>query len=70
MVIEGGLDKRSSLDSVQQALFASTITGKTPTVAIYDTDGIWGKIEHRVFTVAKKAGVKFYWIKDGTYQER
>lgn len=29
-VYEGGLDKRSSLDSVQQALFAATITGKIP----------------------------------------
>ena len=27
-VIEGGLDKRASLDSVQQALFASKLTGK------------------------------------------
>ena len=26
-VIEGGLDKRSSLDSIQQAVFASTLTG-------------------------------------------
>ena len=30
MVYEGGLDKRSSLDSIQQALFASYITGKRP----------------------------------------
>ena len=28
MVYEGGLDKRSSLDSVQQALFFSHVTGK------------------------------------------
>ena len=30
MVYEGGLDKRSSLDSVQQALFFSHVTGKRP----------------------------------------
>lgn len=70
LVIEGGLDKRSSLDSVQQALFAASLTGKLPAVAIYDTDGVWGKIEHRVSTAAKAAGVKFYWISNGTYQEK
>ena len=36
-VYEGGLDKRSSLDSVQQALFFSAVTGKRPAVVIYDT---------------------------------
>ena len=39
MVYEGGLDKRSSLDSVQQALFFSHVIGKRPAVVIYDTDG-------------------------------
>ena len=34
MVYEGGLDKRSSLDSVQQALFFSHVTGKRPAVVI------------------------------------
>tara|TARA_B100000676_G_scaffold312300_1_gene385833 strand:+ start:730 stop:1275 length:546 start_codon:yes stop_codon:yes gene_type:complete len=70
LVIEGGLDKRSSLDSIQQALFAASLTGKGPAVAIYDTDGVWGKIEHRVSTAAKAAGIKFYWISNGKYQER
>ena len=59
MVREGGLDKRSSLDSVQQALFASAITEKTPAVVIYDTNGVWGKIEYRVSTAAKIVSVKF-----------
>jgi hypothetical protein len=36
-VIEGGLDKRSGLDSIQQAVFASRLTGKEPAVAVYDT---------------------------------
>ncbi len=61
-VIEGGLDKRSSLDSIQQAVFASTITGKKPAVAIYDTNGMWGKFEHRIWSAAKKLNVKFFWV--------
>lgn len=60
--IEGGLDKRSSLDSIQQAVFASTQLGLKPAVAIYDTDGNWGKYEHRIWTAAKKLGVKFFWV--------
>ena len=47
-VIEGGLDKRSSLDSLQQALFFSVLTGKAPAVVIYDTDGKVGKYERRI----------------------
>ena len=61
-VIEGGLDKRSSLDSIQQAVFASTLSGKEPAVAIYDTDGLWGKFEHRIWTAANKLGVRFFWF--------
>ena len=48
-VIEGGLDKRSSLHSAQQAVFAATLTDKKPAVAIYDNDGQWGKYEHRIW---------------------
>ena len=33
------LDKRSSLDSLQQALFFSVLTGKRPAVVISGTDG-------------------------------
>ena len=61
-VIEGGLDKRSSLDSIQQAVFASTLTGKKPAVAIYDTNGSWGKYEHRIYSSSKKLGIKFFWV--------
>ena len=61
-LIEGGLDKRSSLDSIQQAVFASTLTGKKPAVAIYDTNGLWGKYEHRIYSSAKKLNIKFFWI--------
>lgn len=69
-VIEGGLDKRSSLDSIQQAVFASSITGKKPMVAIYDTDGVWGNIEHRIHTVAQQLNVKFLWISKGRVYEK
>ena len=58
-VIEGGLDKRSSLDSLQQALFFSSLTGKKPAVVIHDTDGKIGKYEHRIRESCEKAGVLF-----------
>ena len=58
-VIEGGLDKRSSLDSLQQALFFSVLTRKEPVVVIYDTDGKTGRYEHRIREACEKAGVLF-----------
>ena len=58
-VIEGGLDKRSSLDSIQQALFFGYLTGKKPVVVIYDTDGIEGKIEYRLKITTKLTGIAF-----------
>jgi len=58
-VIEVGLDKRSSLDSVQQALFAAHLTGKTPVVALVDTDGREGPYELRIKTAARLAGVQY-----------
>ena len=69
-VIEGGLDKRSSLDSVQQAVFASTLTGKKPAVAIYDTNSSWGKYEHRIYSSAKKLGIKFFWVSGNKIHEK
>ena len=68
-VIEGGLDKRSSLDSIQQAVFASTLTGKKPAVAIYDTNGTWGKYEHRIYSSAKKLKIKFFWVSGDKIKE-
>ena len=56
-VWEGGLDKRSSLDSVQQALFFAAVTGKAPGVVIYDTDGVEGQYEFQIRTAAELAGV-------------
>ena len=58
-VYEGGLDKRSSLDSVQQALFFSAITGKEPAVVIFDTDGIEGQYEYQIRVAAELAGVEY-----------
>jgi hypothetical protein len=69
-VIEGGLDKRSSLDSIQQAIFASGITSKKPMIAIYDTDGVWGNIENQIHTVAQKLNVEFLWISKGQIYEK
>ena len=59
-VYEGGLDKRSSLDSVQQALFAAHLTGKQPAVVIYNTDGKIGRYEHRIKVACERARVAFY----------
>ena len=58
-VYEGGLDRHSSLDSVQQALFFAALTGKKPTVVIYDTDGQIGEFEHRIQVACERAGVTF-----------
>ena len=64
-VYEGGLDKGSSLDSIQQALFASYLTGKQPTVVIYDTDGKVGPYEHRIKTAAQMASINYIYFDSG-----
>ncbi len=69
-VIEGGLDKRSSLDSLQQAVFASILSGKKAAVAIYDTDGLWGKYEHRIWAAAKELGIRYIWVSKGQIIEK
>ena len=53
LVYEGGLD------SVQQALFFSHVTGKRPAVVIYDTDGREGRFEYRIRIACRKAGVRY-----------
>ena len=58
-VIEAGLDKRSSLDSIQQAVFAHTLTGKIPVVVIYDTDGKEGKWQFRIRQAAERLSVPY-----------
>jgi hypothetical protein len=63
-VIEVGLDKRSSLDSVQQADFASWLSGKKGKVIIVDTDGREGSIEYRIDTAARRLGVEYETVSD------
>ena len=63
MVWEGGLDRRSSLDSVQQALFAAHVTGKQPGVVIYDTDKKEGQYEYRIRTAADIVGIRYVNLK-------
>lgn len=55
-VIEVGLDKRSSLDSIQQAAFAAYLTDKQPVVAIIDTDGVAGRWEARIEAASSMLG--------------
>jgi len=58
-VIEGGLDKRSSIDSVHQVIFASILSGKKPVVVIYDTNNIIDPIEYQLSKVCKKLGIEY-----------
>ena len=58
-VWEVGLDKRRSLDSIQQALFYASVSGKQPGVVIYDTDGKIGIYEYRIREVCERVGVTF-----------
>ncbi len=58
-IIEGGLDKRSSLDSLQQAVEFATVSNKKPVIVIYDTDGLEGKIEYRIKSAANKLGIEY-----------
>lgn len=58
-VYEGGIDKRSSLDSIQQALFFSILTKKEPAVVIYDTDAKVGNYEYRIQSVCERAKIRY-----------
>lgn len=58
-VYESGLDKRSSLDSIQQVLFFAALAGKLPSVVIFDTDGREGRFEYRIKTACQQAGVRY-----------
>lgn len=60
LVIEGGLDKRSSLDSIQQSVFAGVLSGKKAAIYIYDTDGKEGKYEYRIRTAAQALGIQYF----------
>ena len=63
-VIEVGLDKRSSLDSAQQAQFSGWVSGKKPKVIIVDRDGVEGSIEYRIKTATKQFGIEYSTLSD------
>lgn len=58
-VIEVGLDKRSSLDSVHQSEFAGWLSDKEPMAIIVDRDGAEGAIEFRIKSAARRLGVEY-----------
>ncbi|MDU8912359.1 hypothetical protein [Aestuariicoccus sp. MJ-SS9] len=62
-VVEVGVDaKRSSFDSLHQALFAAEITGKLPMVVMIDTNGVEEGEEFQVETVARRTGVSYFTV--------
>ena len=59
-VTEVGFDaKRSSQDTLHQAMFAAAQTGKLPMVVIIDTNGIEENIQYQIETVSRTAGVSY-----------
>lgn len=59
-LIEAGLDKRSSLDSVQQAiLFHILKPSKKPMIIIYDRDNKEGVFEYRIRLVSERLGIPY-----------
>lgn len=59
-VIEVGFDaKRSTMDSLHQALFSAELTGKLPMIVVIDTNGMEESIEYQVRSVAQAAGVSY-----------
>jgi hypothetical protein len=59
-VVEVGIDgRRSSLDSIHQALYAAELTGKLPMVVVIDTNGVEENVEFQLRTVARAAGVSY-----------
>ena len=59
-VIEVGLDaKRSSFDSVVQAMVAASLTGKRPMIVIIDTNGVEEGEEWQVETAARASGIAY-----------
>ena len=59
-VYEVGLDRRSSFDSVHQALMANLLTGKTPYIIVIDTNGMEDRFEYQIRMTACRAGIGYY----------
>lgn len=58
--IEVGLDaRRSSYDSLIQAMFAAEVTELAPMVVLIDTDGVEDSAEYVVETATRAAGVAY-----------
>lgn len=57
-VYEGGLNKRSSLDSIQQALFFAAITGKKPAIVLHKSKQLNDKYKFRIQKAAEKIKLK------------
>jgi hypothetical protein len=58
-VMEMGLDKRSSFDSIHQVTFASILTGKKPKIVIIDTDLREKAQEYQIRLAAQKLGIAY-----------
>ncbi len=64
-VIEVGLDdRRSSFDSLHQAIFAAELTGKIPMVIIVDTNSVEENVEYQIETTARWAGVNYLTVQE------
>ena len=59
IVYEGVLDKRISLDSIQQAELAGHVTGKKEAIVVYDTDGREGAYESLIKKAIERYGIKY-----------
>jgi len=59
-VIEVAKDNTNrARDSVQQAVFASVLTGKVPMVIVIDTDGKSDRYQYELQVVTKALGIEF-----------
>ncbi len=56
---EFGLDKRSSRDSIHQAVFAAEMTNTDPFVIIIDRDGVEGRFEQELRIVADVLDIRY-----------
>lgn len=68
-VIEAGLDKRTSLDSIHQVLFAAYLSGKKPMIIIYDTNQKEGAVEYQLRVLVKSLGILYYRIPAKTLEQ-
>ena len=59
-VVEVGLDgRRSTMDSLHQAIFAAHQTGKLPMIVVIDTNGIEENVQYQVKTAARGTDVAY-----------